>query len=566
MATCAPMLDGGAAAAAVGASVRSLREAAGRLEALFCGAGGRLAELHARALDIASRSTAEAERLGGDELRAARDEMLDLLDRLDRYAATSGEQIERAERRLGELLEALDAATSRIPQFERLVQMLRILGISTKIESSRLSRSDIGFDTLSKNVEALAMRIRAKTDDLASLGGGLAARARASAARARDLRSARCGRFAAAIAETRASADLLASSCARGARAAAAAAETTSQVAAAVGDIVTSMQFHDITRQELEHVREAVAELSFADEGAGRVCALQAAQLGNSRGRLAAAVASARESFGGIGRRLTLLAGTTGERDAGAGAGSLERLDRSLVPVADELAADEASYGALAEVTDAVASAAEDMSRLAAEIESIGAEVGRIALNASVKAAHTGAEGAALGVLAEEIQRLATDTRRRTGELAAPLRGVAAAAAEIRRDVKGAESSGAHGSGKGLGDEMRRLAANLSAFAGRGAAAGIERDARSLASELDAVAAGFAGHAAVDGELADVERALRGAAEACGASELDADDLAHLAARYTTGAERRVHEELIGGVAGAPGEAAGEFGDNVELF
>ena len=38
------------------------------------------------------------------------------------------------------------------------------------------------------------------------------------------------------------------------------------------------------------------------------------------------------------------------------------------------------------------------------------------------------------------------------------------------------------------GDEMRRLAANLSAFAGRGAAAGIERDARSLASELDAVA------------------------------------------------------------------------------
>ena len=66
--------------------------------------------------------------------------------------------------------------------------------------------------------------------------------------------------------------------------------------------------------------------------------------------------------------------------------------------------------------------------------------------------------------------------------------------------------------------------------------------------------------------LADVERQLRGAAEACGASELDADDLAHLAARYTTGAERRVHEELIGGVAGAPGEAAGEFGDNVELF
>ena len=62
------------------------------------------------------------------------------------------------------------------------------------------------------------MRIRAKTDDLASLCGGLAARARASAARARDLRSARCGRFAAAIAESRASADLLASSCARGAR------------------------------------------------------------------------------------------------------------------------------------------------------------------------------------------------------------------------------------------------------------------------------------------------------------------------------------------------------------
>ena len=566
MADCAPMTDGGAASTAAGAAVRRLRDSAGRLEALFVGAGGRLAELHGRALDIAARATAEAERLGGDELRAARDAMGDLLDRLDRYAATSGEQTERAERRLGQLLEALDAARSRIPQFERLVQMLRILGISTKIESSRLSRSDIGFDTLSKNVEALAMRIRAKTDDLASLGGGLAARAQGSAARARELRAARCGRFAAALAETRASAELLASSCARGARAASAAAETTGEVAAAVGDIVTSMQFHDITRQEIEHVRAAVAELSFADEAAGRVCALQAAQLGNSRGRLASAVASARESFGVIGRRLTLLAGTTGEGEAGAGEGSLERLDRSLVPVADELAADEASYGALAEVTDAVASAAEDMSRLAAEIESIGAEVGRIALNASVKAAHTGSEGAALGVLAEEIQRLATDTRRRTGELAAPLRGVAAAAEEIRRDVKGAESSGAHGSGKGLGDEMRRLAANLSAFARRGGGDGIERDARSLAAELDAVAAGFAGHAAVDRELEDVERELRRTAEACGAADLDAADLARLSARYTTGAERRVHEELVGAAEGVSGGTESEFGDNVELF
>ena len=57
------------------------------------------------------------------------------------------------------------------------------------------------------------------------------------------------------------------------------------------------------------------------------------------------------------------------------------------------------------------------------DIEKIGEEIKLIALNAQIKSAYTGDEGAALGVLAEAIQRLSIDAIDHTGAVSAYLAG-----------------------------------------------------------------------------------------------------------------------------------------------
>ena len=75
----------------------------------------------------------------------------------------------------------------------------------------------------------------------------------------------------------------------------------TREIASTIGDIVMSLQFHDITRQQIEHVKEALGTVisRIREEGHAmsekalfvrEVCSLQAAQLSQSRDELTDAV------------------------------------------------------------------------------------------------------------------------------------------------------------------------------------------------------------------------------------------------------------------------------------
>ncbi len=64
-----------------------------------------------------------------------------------------------------------------------------------------------------------------------------------------------------------------------------------------------------------------------------------------------------------------------------------------------------------------VASTMSDLSKFINEISSIGSEIEFISLNASIKAAHTGHEGAALGVLAEATQKLSVQSKNDTNSV-----------------------------------------------------------------------------------------------------------------------------------------------------
>lgn len=63
---------------------------------------------------------------------------------------------------------------------------------------------------------------------------------------------------------------------------------------------------------------------------------------------------------------------------------------------------------------ESVAATISDLAAFVDSIEEIGVDIGLLALNAQIRAAQTGSEGAALGVLAEAVRNLSADARDRT--------------------------------------------------------------------------------------------------------------------------------------------------------
>ena len=85
---------------------------------------------------------------------------------------------------------------------------------------------------------------------------------------------------------------------------------------------------------------------------------------------------------------------------------------------------------------DSVAETIAGMSESIEAIEEVGAEIELIALNASIKAAHTGEAGAALGVLATAIQHLSADARRQTDAVSRILGDIAKASEVLQENAR----------------------------------------------------------------------------------------------------------------------------------
>lgn len=198
------------------------------------------------------------------------------------------------------------------------------------------------------------------------------------------------------------------------------------RIAQRVGECITQMQINDLTRQRLEHVREAL-ELAQAihsnrkaeypdwvDELDGTrqrlltasICRLQSTQLVRASDEFRAEVARLKTNMQG-------LADDTAQtmRDAsnlfagGDGSGSfLHELERD---VDDASAILEAYASANVRVRDAVVTVTDGFAVVADHIEtihSIDADMRIMGLNASLKCTRLGSRGRALGVVAQELR------------------------------------------------------------------------------------------------------------------------------------------------------------------
>ncbi len=481
------------------------------------------------------------------------------------------------------LIEELDRA---MRQFHRLVKTLKVLGITTRIESARLGSAGQGFTTLADDVESLAAKIVHYAETirdhsrllLTQVGAAQTQTATRMQGHAQTVRTMfdRLFEGIAELESMRGRSTSLMDDLARGSR----------LVSESMGQIIASVPFHDITRQQVEHVEEILAQavretqtLDATADPAGLaswvrdVLRLQAPQLRQAREMFQNAVEDLRGSLDSIGCKIEALDGKITALAYGAEDGGQTILDTircNITQVVEAMlqAGDQAtSTGTImAEVADTVA----QVSTFVADIEEVGAEIELIALNASVKAAHTGDQGRALGVLAVAIQHLSVDARHHTELVTGKLTEISRTASHLNDLASSANVGGmvSELQGKfstvldclaGLDADMKIGVKDLSDMAG------------TLVAQIRDVTDGIDFHHQVGRELDALEADIATLAErfAPFRATLDAasqpEKLKEHLARYTMDSERLVHLAVLGHGA-AETLAASPDDDGVDLF
>jgi methyl-accepting chemotaxis protein len=570
------------------------------LEHDFLSLGERLCQFRNRSNTIAEKASAVTSLMAGAELSAA-------IDTLGRYqekiGASDSGTCESVDALFG-ILEKFKEIRSPLQSLVKIVKYLDVICVIMKIENARFVDTETGFATVAKGLKDIGVVIRGKSEDLGNRSESITAeivKALQSVRRNEQLQNQNSKVMLGCILD---SLDPLQNKRKASASALNELSSLCQSITRSVSTIVASLQFHDITRQRIEHSSNALREIKncsphekqlhwekqLAD--AAGICRLQAAQLSQAREDLSGAVHSLKESLSSLSQEIGQILGET-RKIAGASGESGESFLGEIKKGLASLRDDSAEYLRLKkEISTAIASVAgavEEISSFAREIKEIGTGMRIMAMNASVNASRIGDEGRSLGVLAKEIQDLASETVIQIEKVADALKIMIASAQNLSNDDEKASVDRMAGISR-LNAEIEALDANLQGIDSQTSLAlqEIESLGALLSKDVDAAIAEFkspdAFMHAIENACASLEEFVE-QAHACLPQEyieLGSSMVNELAARYTMNRERNIHESLMkSGKSASPAigsnkarsialatvsDKQSEIGENVEFF
>ena len=570
-------------------------------EGQFLMLGSKLQSFYQDVKAISKMTEAVADLMSGDRITSAIDGLSNVLARVEYLESES----QRYAVMLKHILETLDKVSLSLADFQKFVQKLNVFCTTTRIESARLGDSNIGFDTLADDIKKLAGNIESKSCNILGRLDTLRSLIRQNLSNVLQAEARQRGQTRTILDRTRSSLTSLTEKRELSLSTARHITSCYTDLSRLIGEIVASMQFHDITRQQIEHVAQALRVLSEAAPAAcepsnlSDVCEIQAIQLRHAAQKLTTAVHEILANLRAVAEKISDMTHESLEITAGSdGAGNsfLCSMEDQLSHISSTLYEyGEANHDVI-NAKNSIAGAIQDISTFVSEIERTGVAIKLIALNAIVKAAHIGEKGAALGVLADAIHHLSFDTDQQTRFIADTFKSITVSAEQL---TTGADSE------EGQFEETAdRMAVNLKTYKSTlGEAnenivsqlAAMDKAEKDLLEDMEITTAGISVHDTVAGVSAHVAselesmvtewRVLEPPLSGQGNEEKKAELLRALEASYTMNSERQVHQsvtisrapessegieapQLEGKGSDGAGEdkAEDEFGDNVELF
>lgn len=580
------------------------RVIAGR-ENEFLEIGQGVQDLYYRSRDLSATAMELGEKASGSALKEAMKELDGSLKQIQGQSEDTN--LEKTMNRCSDLGVAVRNLHKEMQHFRPMLKHLRVLAMSIRIESARLGEQGRHFVTLAQEVENLGYKTEEYSSDATEKIRGLQSEVQSlqvSVNSAHTLHSREIMPLLDSVHKKSRQLQELQKSSERLSESIAGRADSIKEM---VGEIISSVQFHDITRQQVEHVYQSLDEARDVFQGEqreedqvqdmirwlGDVCSLQSRQLESTRSGLGKAMDSIRQSLDGIGdyvqEQEADMQGFTG-LDSGSGQGVLAGLEQdasSLIPVLEKSTSD---FEDVIRRLESMSSDLEGMQSLMGTLEDIGEEIALIALNASVKSAHTGEGGKPLGVLAGAIHRLSGDTKNVVAAVSGVLEEILSVAGDFSSHAEKARAGS---------QKEARLCSTLGQVVNRMSGANTEvtalnrnlRDetakllnlSRKIQKKLDMQ---FEVQEEISGiikDLQEVEQQIQEHVPPAASGERYSQRLSNILQRYTMESERSVYRDFTGqgqeeqGHAQESSEAhepelftdtegEDDFGDNVELF
>jgi hypothetical protein len=585
-----PAFTGPDSAARLERVTADLEELNRRTEQGFLSIGGRLVDFAALARQLSADLAAVSELFFGKEGGHASQVLASVLEQsrqVEACAVDSG-------RRLAEVCESARRIGRTFRAFRDTISVFRVLGSLTRIETARLGNAGGEFGNLAEEVGALTRGIELGGESILELSSSLQSEMQSALGKIAHLRASELGDLPSLIAGVMANLESLEDRQRRAGEASLRQAAGYEGVSAAIADLITAIQFHDITRQQIEHVADALRRLEgqFREGRNARqgvppdtraVLALQISQLRNAEQIFAASAGRIERDLMGIADRVrgmtdagaTLLDAPADGRDSiflqteGRFTGILEVAGRCAQAQAE-------TQSVLAKLREATGR----MRDAVTEIRGIEIRIRRIAINATIRAVQIGAAGSALSVVADVMQRVAADSSSITGEVAGDLEAIGWAADSLSSG-SGSMEAGQNSSQGGVLAEMRAAILDLHSSTERSFSRFHQIAALSsrLSADIHSVQGAFSAGALFSETIQRARRALEEVGRQAGFANLadaaGAGRLEDFEKHYTMQTERDVHDSVAtGDPAGRPAPASPraataseeDLGENVELF
>jgi len=521
---------------------------------------------------------------------------LDLLFKdVNDYLEESGGSFNKSRQALNEINKLLSQSEEGVLGFNKICRHLEMQSISIKIESSRLGNDDKGFSHLSDDIHKLAESITKQSKGFKEKAKSLVTTTSSVEKQVRLLITDQEDNSKCILKNTRESLNLLNDEYELSSTRAKSITEKTEILQKRTGTLVTSIQFHDITRQQMEHVEQVIMDISDKiQQSLGEddinnypellsfirnVCQLQSAQMDNSRNELFSAVNEIisgheiiRDEITGVSNDAITLFKNGGDDECSF----ITKVKHGLDSVITTLVRNEDVKKEFTSSTDNVIKTIEELSQFVNEINGIGSEIELLALNANIKAAHTGPEGASLGVLAEAIQRLSSDSRNHTNSVIDILMNTQKVSGEIKALGNSNNKSHLMAFSEKIKDIFKTL--NKISEEGIKEVNSIQYATKNLQSEILESVSVLKEYFLLKTNIEYIVKIfdeIVNQTSAFANVEFDKSLLEEIGINYTMQVQRDIHNNITSGEnienystegMDASNEVPNEFGDNIELF
>ena len=553
----------------LGAALDELRAMAGATEGEFLQIGAQLQSFYERSVDITGMAGRLVAIVSGEHLQSLIERLRQMMADMEQYHSDARQRNGESFRTLEQVRGLLEQLVQPLQGFQKMNKTLRMLSISTKIESSRLGELGSGFLNLAMDVERLSHQVNDRSATILAQRQELASAIISNLATVHSSEASQNAEVRGALASTSESLRELVDATDRFAGFGTMVSEISAEVSSNISEVVMSQQTHDITRQQIEHVVEAieklVADLEKTDLAkldlnqakliaveAGDVCELQEAQLRFATTELHTAVCSIVDNLRDVAAKQTGMAhetlAITGSNDTGNST-FVDSLKQGMAATTLALSGCARSDRSIAETMRSVASTVQHITGFVEDIEHIGSEIDLIALNSQIKAAHTGSDGAALGVLAEAIKRLSDEAIRQTESVTGTLTMIRSSTECL--SIGEDEADTAEGGRIMIVEsELSEIIAALEIMNNElfSLAGGLGEIVQALTVDVEQATSGIDVHHRIksmaDEVLTDLELIVTEARRIEPASTQFMQNLRHMEEHYTMESERHIHEAI----------------------